>query len=160
MAEMDADPEVMRYIGDGSAVPADRGRAAAGVERTLRAWDQRGFGGLTVIVRETGEYAGWVTLAPPEFLPEVMPAVEIGWRLPRSAWGRGYATEAARVALRFGFAECGLDRVLSIRHVDNVRSARVMDKLGLRFQFETTVPAHGTPVAVHAITRSEHAVNK
>jgi RimJ/RimL family protein N-acetyltransferase len=157
MAAMNADPEVMRYIGDGSVFPVDRGRAAAGVERALREWDERGFGLLSVIVRETGEYAGWVTLAVPNFLPQVLPAVEIGWRLPWSQWGRGYATEAARVVLRFGFEECGLDRVVSIRHVDNVRSERVMDKLGLRFESETTVPAHGAPVAVHAITRAEHA---
>jgi RimJ/RimL family protein N-acetyltransferase len=123
MAEMNADPEVMRYIGDGSVLPVDRGRAA---------------------------------LAVPNFLPQILQAVEIGWRLPRSQWGRGYATEAVRVVLRFGFEECGLDRVVSIRHVGNVRSKRVMDKLGLRFESETTVPAHGAPVAVHAITRAEH----
>lgn len=157
MAAMNADPEVMQYIGDGSVLPVDRGRAAAGVERALREWDERGFGLLSVTVRETGEYAGWVTLTVPNFLPQVLPAVEIGWRLPRFQWGRGYATEAARVALRFGFEERGLDRVVSIRHVDNVRSKRVMDKLGLRFESETTVPAHGAPVAVHAITRAEHA---
>jgi RimJ/RimL family protein N-acetyltransferase len=157
MAEMNADPEVMRYIGDGTVLPADRDRAAAAIERSWRDWDERGFGQLSVIVRATGEYAGWVTLAVPNFLPQILPAVEIGWRLPRSQWGRGYATEAARVTLAFGFEECGLDRIVSIRHVDNVRSKRVMDKLGLHFESETTVPAHGAPVAVQAITRAEYA---
>jgi RimJ/RimL family protein N-acetyltransferase len=157
MAEMNADPEVMRYIGDGSVVPVDRARAAAGVERALREWDERGFGLLSVVVRETGAYAGWVTLTVPNFLPQVLPAVEIGWRFPRSQWGQGYGSEAARAVLEFGFEECGLDRVVSIRHVDNVRSKRVMDKLGMRLESTTTVPAHGAPVAVHAITRAEYA---
>jgi RimJ/RimL family protein N-acetyltransferase len=122
--EMDADPEVMRYIGM-----------------------------CSVLVRETGEYAGWVTLAVPAFLPEILPAVEIGWRLRREQWGHGYATEAAAELLRFGLTGAGLDRVVSIRHIDNARSERVMDKLGLRFESQTTVPATGQPVAVHAIAR-------
>src|SRR5262249_57460663 len=109
MAAMNADPEVMRYIGDGSVLPFDRGRAAAGVERALREWDERGFGLLSVIVRETGEYAGWVTLTVPNFLPQVLPAVEIGWRFPRAKWGRGYGSEAAAEALPFGFQHCLLD---------------------------------------------------
>ncbi|MEU5869042.1 MULTISPECIES: GNAT family N-acetyltransferase [unclassified Nonomuraea] len=151
-AAMNADPEVMRYIGDGSVQPPDS--AAAGIARAHREWHERGYGLLAVVVRETGRTAGWVTLTVPAFLPEVLPAVEIGWRLGRQHWGNGYATEAAGRLLGFGFAECGLDRIVSIRHVDNQRSRRVMDKLGLRFAFETVVPAHGRPVAVHEITHA------
>ncbi|MFI9596036.1 GNAT family N-acetyltransferase [Nonomuraea sp. NPDC052265] len=154
-AAMNADPEVMRYIGDGSVQPPDPDRAAAWIARARQEWDERGHGPLSVVVRETGRTAGWVTLAVPTFLPEILPAVEIGWRLGRQHWGHGYATEAARRLLEFGFAECGLDRIVSIRHVDNQPSRRVMDKLGLRFAFETVVPAHGRPVAVHEITRPE-----
>ncbi|GAA3145575.1 GNAT family N-acetyltransferase [Planomonospora alba] len=156
LALMNADPEVMRYIGDGSALPPDLDRTAAGLARVRREWDERGFGMLSVVVRETGRFAGWVTLTVPDFLPQVLPAVEIGWRLRRECWGHGYATEAAGELLRFGFAECGLDRVVSIRHVGNLRSERVMDKLGMRFAFETVVPAHGRPVAVHEITKAAH----
>lgn len=152
---MDADPEVMRYIGDGAPRPPDQDLAVRSVARWRSQWDTHGYGMCSVLVRETGEYAGWVTLAEPAFLPEVLPAVEIGWRLRREHWGRGYATEAARELLRFGFTGAGLDRLLSIRHVDNLRSKRVMDKLGLRFAFQATVPATGQPVAVHAITRQE-----
>jgi RimJ/RimL family protein N-acetyltransferase len=152
---MDADPEVMRYIGNGAIVPPDRDRALQAVSRWRGQWDEQGFGMCSVIVRETGEYAGWVTLAVPAFLPEILPAVEIGWRLRREHWGQGYATEAAAELLRFGLTGAGLDRVVSIRHIGNARSERVMDKLGLRFEFQTTVPATGQPVAVHAITRPE-----
>ena len=156
---MDADPEVMRYIGTGAPIAPDRDRALQAVTRWRKQWDDQGFGMCSVIVSQTGEYAGWVTLSVPAFLPEILPAVEIGWQLPREHWGRGYATEAAAELLRFGFTGAGLDRIVSIRHIDNVRSERVMDKLGLRFKFQTTVPATGQPVAVHAIARQEFSVH-
>jgi RimJ/RimL family protein N-acetyltransferase len=152
---MDADPEVMRYIGNGGVIPPDRDRALQAVSRWRDQWDEQGFGMCSVIVRETGEYAGWVTLAVPAFLPEILPAVEIGWRLRRECWGQGYATEAAAELLRFGLSGAGLERVVSIRDIGNARSQRVMDKLGLRFEFQTMVPATGQPVAVHAITRPQ-----
>jgi RimJ/RimL family protein N-acetyltransferase len=152
---MDADPAVMRYIGTGAVIPPDRDRAVQAVARWRKQWDDQGYGLCSVIVRETGEYAGWVTLAVPFFLPEILPAVEIGYRLRRECWGHGYATEAAAELLRFGLTEAGLDRVVSIRDLGNVQSGRVMDKLGLHFELETVVPATDQRVAVHAITRQE-----
>jgi RimJ/RimL family protein N-acetyltransferase len=154
LAAMNADPEVMRYVGDGSV--RDRQQTAAGLAQVEREWDERGYGLFAVEVRESGRLAGWVGLAVPAFLPEVLPAVEIGWRLGREFWGAGIATEAARVVLRFGFDDRGLDRIISIRHVDNRASGRVMDKLGLRFDRATVVPGHGQPVEVYAITRDEY----
>ncbi|GIF22134.1 RimJ/RimL family protein N-acetyltransferase [Actinoplanes tereljensis] len=151
LAAMNADPEVMRYIMDGSV--ASRERSANGLRKMVRDWEERGFGLFAVEVRESGEMIGWAGLSVPAFLPEVLPAVEIGWRLARHAWGQGYATEAATAALEFGFAECGLERVVSIRHLDNVRSGRVMAKLGLTHQFDTVVPGHEQPVAVYAVER-------
>ena len=155
LAAINADAEVMRHILDGSV--RDRRQSAEGLQRMMRDWDERGFGLFAVELRETGALLGWAGLAVPGFLPEVLPAVEIGWRLSRAAWGHGYATEAAAAALRFGFADRGLDRVISIRHVDNTRSARVMAKIGLRYEFSTVVPVVGQPVAVHAVTRRDHA---
>jgi RimJ/RimL family protein N-acetyltransferase len=93
----------------------------------------------------------------PRFLPQILPAVEIGWRFRRDCWGRGYATEAAAPLLEFAFAKVGLDRVVSIRHPENDRSGRVMEKLGLRVVGEEVVPSHGSCVVVHAITREEYA---
>ena len=154
LAAVNADPEVMRYIMDGAV--RDRQETAESLRAMARGWAERGFGLFAVEIRETGELAGWAGLAVPEFLPEVLPAVEIGWRLGRRHWGHGYATEAAAAALRFGFADLGLDRAVSIRHVDNARSARVMEKLGIGYAFRTVVPGNGQPVAVHAITREQH----
>jgi RimJ/RimL family protein N-acetyltransferase len=76
LMEMDADPEVMRYIGNGAVIPPDRSRALQAVARWRKQWDEQGFGMCSVIVRETGEYADWVTLAVPAFLPEILPAVD------------------------------------------------------------------------------------
>ncbi|MFC1401708.1 MULTISPECIES: GNAT family N-acetyltransferase [Streptacidiphilus] len=158
LVELDSDPEVMRYVGDGKV--KSREEAAAWFDRIRAAWAELGYGLFAVELAESGELTGWVGLAVPRFLPEIMPAVEIGWRLLPRHWGRGIATEAAREALRFAFEEAELDRVVSICHVDNEPSRRVMEKLGLRQDRLTTVPAHDKPVRVLAITREEYAVTR
>jgi RimJ/RimL family protein N-acetyltransferase len=153
LAEINADPEVMKYIGDGRVRTFEQ--TAEGIMRAIREWDERGYGMLSVDRRDSGEFIGWVALTVPSFLPEVLPAIEIGWRLARRHWGQGFATEATREALGFGFESRGFDAVISIRHVDNEASRRVMEKLGLHFDFQTEVPSHGQPVAVHSISRTE-----
>ena len=149
LAAINADPEVMRYILDGAV--RDREQSAAGLLKMQQDWTTQGFG--LFAVERHGELIGWAGFAVPAFLPEVLPAVEIGWRLGRPFWGHGYATEAATAALRFGFETAGFERVVSIRHVANTRSARVMDKLGMAHDFDTVVPGVGQPVAVHVVTR-------
>ncbi|HEY2668847.1 MAG TPA: GNAT family N-acetyltransferase [Rugosimonospora sp.] len=158
LAAMNADPDVMRFIGDGST--RDRQQTEAWQAAMRRQWDENGFGLFAARLRDTGEFAGWIGLAVPTFLPEVMPTVEIGWRLAKRFWGRGIATEGAVAAMRFGFVDRGLDRIVSIRHVDNRASGRVMDKLGMRFDRETLVPAHGKPVVVYALTREEYLAGR
>jgi RimJ/RimL family protein N-acetyltransferase len=149
-----ADPEVMRYIRDGAV--QSRAETAEHLARIRQHWDEHGFGLFAAELLETGELIGWVGLVVPHFLPEVMPAVEIGWRLARSFWGAGLATEGARAALRFGLVDQGLERLVSIRQVENVRSARVMEKIGLMFDRRTTVPGNGRLVDVYAISRDRY----
>jgi RimJ/RimL family protein N-acetyltransferase len=156
LAEMYADPEVMRYIGDGSVRTRDE--TAAGLARMRAEWDEQGHGMFAVELRESGELTGWTGTTVPSFLPEVLPAVEIGWRLARRFWGRGLATEAARTTLRHAFDTVGLERILSICNVDNAASEAVMRKLGMHLDRETMMPAHGARVRVYAITRVEHAM--
>nr|WP_106434246.1 GNAT family N-acetyltransferase [Streptomyces viridochromogenes] len=155
LAEMYADSEVMRYIGDGSVRTRDE--TAAGLARMRAEWEERGHGMFAVELRETGELTGWTGTTVPAFLPEVLPAVEIGWRLARRFWGRGLATEAARAALGHAFDIVGLERILSICNVGNAASEAVMRKLGMRLDRETEVPSHGARVRVYAITREDHA---
>ncbi|MFI7277911.1 GNAT family N-acetyltransferase [Streptomyces sp. NPDC049879] len=154
LAAIDADPEVMRHIGDGS--PRTREQTVTSLVNMRLGWRERPWGIFAVELRDTGELAGWTGFATPRFLPEILPAVEIGWRLARAHWGRGIATEAAAAALRFGFHDAGLDRVVSICHADNHGSARVMAKLGMHVDRRTTVPATGAPVIVQALTRADH----
>ncbi|MBR7831704.1 GNAT family N-acetyltransferase [Actinospica durhamensis] len=154
--EMDADPEVMRWIGDGRVHERTKERSAGLIDRVRSGWEERGYGLIAATARESGEVLGWVTLAAPDFLPEVLPAVEIGWRFRRRHWGRGYATEAARPMLHYAFTEVGLDRVLSLPRVENAASRRVMEKLGLGYTRETVVPGNGTTVAIYALDRARY----
>jgi RimJ/RimL family protein N-acetyltransferase len=154
LAPIYADPEVMRYIRDGSV--QDRKDTAAHLDRMRQHWEEHGFGLFAAELVRTGELTGWVGLAVPYFLPEALPAVEIGWRLGRSFWGAGLATEGARAALHFGLADRGLARLVSIRQVENLRSARVMEKIGLTFDRRTTVPGNGRAVGVYAISREQY----
>jgi RimJ/RimL family protein N-acetyltransferase len=154
MAAINADPEVMRWIADGAT--ADYERTAAAIAACERSWEERGFGLFAVEIRATGDLAGFTGLAIPTFLPEILPAVEIGWRLGRQYWGQGLATEAARAVLHFAFADRGLDRVVSIHQVGNDASARIMQKLGMRLDRQTINPSSGRPARVYAITRPEY----
>ncbi|MBV6699770.1 GNAT family N-acetyltransferase [Kitasatospora aureofaciens] len=154
MAAVNGDPEVMRWIGDGQVLDEEETRVRTAMFERL--WDEQGFGLFAVELRETGELAGFTGLAVPRFLPEVLPAVEVGWRLGRPFWGLGIATEAATAAVRFAFEDCGLDRLVSIAQIGNVASERVMAKLGMRVERETITPATGRPVRVHELTQEQY----
>jgi RimJ/RimL family protein N-acetyltransferase len=94
LAAINGDPEVMRWIGDGTTRDLKQTRASmAALERQ---WEATGIGLFAVEVLGTGELAGVTGLAVPDFLPEIMPAVEIAWRFGQPFWGQGIATEAAR----------------------------------------------------------------
>ena len=82
--------------------------------------------------RATGRFVGFTGLARPAFDAPFMPAVEIGWRLARGAWGNGFATEAARAAAAYAFGELALDELVSFTVEGNVRSRAVMARLGMR----------------------------
>ncbi|MFF5442503.1 GNAT family N-acetyltransferase [Streptomyces achromogenes] len=155
MAAVNADPEVMRWIRDGGVLDEQQTRDK------VRAWDEgwetRGFGLFAVEVRATGELAGFTGFSVPDFLPEVLPAVEVGWRLGRSHWGQGLATEAGAAAVRFGFGELGLERILSIVQVGNEGSERITAKLGMRLERETVTPAGGRRVRVFELSSERYA---
>ncbi|MEU1586999.1 GNAT family N-acetyltransferase [Micromonospora sp. NPDC005710] len=149
LAAVNAQPEVMRYIHDGRTL--DRAATAERLATYLRHWDEHGFGLYAVEIKETGDMAGFTGLAVPTFLPEIMPAVEIGWRLGRAYWGRGLATEAAQAVVAQTRAEFGLRRLVSIHVVGNEASARVMTKLGMTLERETVQPGTGRQVRVYAM---------
>jgi len=94
---------------------------------------------------------GFVGLSVPYFLPEVLPATELGWRLHPDGWGRGLATEGGRAALDWAFGELRIRRVISITEPDNHGSRRVSERLGLQVEAETTHPERQIPLLVYAI---------
>ena len=120
-AALNADPVVMEHFPS----TMTREESDAFVERCAAAIASRGWGFWAV--EAEGTFIGFVGLNEPGF----MPGVEIGWRLARDAWGRGYATEAARAVLAFAFDELGLAEVISFTTVENRRSRRVMERIGM-----------------------------
>lgn len=94
--------------------------------------ERQGWGLWALEQRATGRFLGFTGLARPTFEASFTPAVEIGWRLSRAAWGFGFATEAARGAAAFAFDELGLQELVSYTAEPNVRSRAVMRRLGMR----------------------------
>jgi RimJ/RimL family protein N-acetyltransferase len=126
-AGMNADPEVMRYMRH----RLDRAGSDALVDRIVAGWQADGFGLWAVELRSDARFIGFVGLSRPSFDAPSMPAVEVGWRLARDAWGFGFATEGGRASVRYGFEVRGLEEIVSLTTVGNVRSRRVMERLGM-----------------------------
>jgi len=126
-AAMNADPVVMEHFPS----VLTREESDAVVQRIDDQFDAHGFGLWAVEVPGVTPFAGWVGLTRPRFDAPFTPCVEVGWRLRTECWGRGYATEGARAAIRFGFDEVGLDEIVSFTVPQNERSRAVMAKLGM-----------------------------
>src|SRR5262245_14636948 len=126
-AALNADPRVMQYF------PArlTRSESDAFAERIDAHFDEHDFGLWAVEVPGTARFIGFVGLAVPTFTAPFTPCIEIGWRLAAEHWGLGYAPEAARAALDFGFDTLGLREILAFTTVVNQPSRRVMEKLGM-----------------------------
>jgi RimJ/RimL family protein N-acetyltransferase len=129
--DLDGDPEVMRFINGGRPVSRDVIRNET-LPRILRAYERfKGFGVWAAIERSTGEFVGWFEFYPrKDAVPE---EIELGYRLRRSAWGKGYATEGSRALIRKGFTELGVQRVVAETMAVNAVSRRVMEKAGLKY---------------------------
>ena len=127
-ARMNADPRVMEFY------PAvlDRAASDAMAQRIQSRLAEQGWGLWAAELRATGEFIGYIGLQVPVVTLPFSPCVEIGWRLAQEFWGRGLATEGAKGALRVGFAELGLDEIVSFTAVINRRSRAVMERLGMR----------------------------
>lgn len=150
-AALCADPEVMRYIANGE--PQTRERAAEAMVAMDQRWDEHGFSLWCVAPLQSDECIGFVGLHIPDFLPEIMPTVEVGWRLARAEWGQGYTTEGARAARDFAFGAAGLDRLVSVAHAENTASHTVMQKLGMTLERATIHPILLVPVVVYELRR-------
>ena len=152
-AELNADPETMRYF----PAPPSREESDALGERARRQIEDEGWGLWAVEVAGGASFIGFVGLARPSFEEHFTPAVEVGWRLAREHWGCGYATEAGRAALAYGFEELGLAEIVSFTSRLNRPSWRVMERLGMSHDpaddFDHPRVAVGHPLRPHVLYR-------
>ena len=126
-AALNADPVVMRHFPE----PLDRVASDALVGRIEAHFDRHGFGPWVVEVPGVTDCAGFVGLMVPTFEAHFTPCIEIGWRLARPYWGKGYATEAAGAALGYAFNTLHVDEVVAITVPANRPSRAVMERLGM-----------------------------
>ncbi len=151
-AAINADLAVMEFF------PALQDRAAS--DAMIESWREQiqvqGWSNWAVERRDTGALAGFVGLTRPRRALPFTPCIEIGWRLGRAHWGRGFATEAARAALAFGFERAGLDEIVSYTALLNHRSVAVMEKLGMdnaHADFEHPALPDGHALRPHCLYR-------
>lgn len=126
-AALNADPVVMEHFP--SLLTREQSDDFAG--RIVASFDERGYGLWAIEVLETGRFIGYTGLWGADFEAHFTPAVEVGWRLARDAWGNGYAPEAAQAVLADAWARLDVDEIVSFTTTANAKSQRVMQKLGM-----------------------------
>ena len=152
-AALNADPRVMEFF----PAPFTREQSDASAARIRAHFERHGFGKWAVEVPGVAPFIGAVGLAIPDYDLPFNPCVEIGWRLAAEHWGRGYATEAARAALDYGFRVAGLGEIVSFTVPSNARSRAVMERLGMKrspaedFDHPSLLPGH--PIRRHVLYR-------
>jgi RimJ/RimL family protein N-acetyltransferase len=152
-AAMNADPRVMEHFPATLTLEQSRGS----IERVEAGFEANGYGFWAVELLGEGTFIGFLGLSPVDHEMPFAPAVEIGWRLTRDRWGHGYATEGARAVTRFAFEELRLAGILAFTAAGNLRSRRVMERLGMTrdaaedFSHPSLSPEH--PLAAHVLYR-------
>ena len=161
-AALNADPAVMEFF------PGLQSRAES--DRSIDAWrgqlEARGWSNWAVEERGGGAFIGFIGLSVPVRQLPFTPCVEIGWRLARAHWGRGYASEGARAALAFGFERLALDEIVSFTALLNTRSRAVMERIGMRdanedFEHPALPPGHRLrPHCLYRMSRGDWEVRR
>jgi RimJ/RimL family protein N-acetyltransferase len=146
-AKIGADPDVMRYLGDGQ--PLTRSLAWRQLAMIVGHWRLRGYGMWAVEERATSELVGRIGL----FNPDGWPGFELGWVLGKAYWGRGYATEGARRVLDHAFTDMQSDHVISLIYPGNAASIRVAERIGETLEGRVELFGHET--LVYGIHRSD-----
>jgi RimJ/RimL family protein N-acetyltransferase len=159
-AALNADARVMEFM------PAvlTREQSDARAASIAQHFQQYGFGLWAVEAVGVADFIGFTGLSVPAFEAPFTPCVEVGWRLAYDHWGRGYATEAARAAVRYGFDQLKLDEIVSFTTVNNSRSRGVMEKLGMTRaageDFDHPKLPEGHPLRRHVLYRLGQSVTK
>jgi RimJ/RimL family protein N-acetyltransferase len=152
-ARMNRDPRVTVFL----AGRLTREKSDRMVERIERHFERHGFGLWAVELRESACFIGYVGLSVPVFEAHFTPCIEIGWRLAAEFWGKGLATEGAREAARYALQARGLPALVAFTVPANLRSRRVMEKIGMthdpREDFDHPGVAEGHPLRRHVLYR-------
>jgi len=152
-ADMNADPRVMEYFP--SLLSREESDAAVG--RIRAHFERHRFGLWAAEIPDVAPFIGFVGLAVPRFEAHFTPCVEIGWRVAADQWNRGYATEAARAVLKYGFEIIGLSEIVSFTVPINLPSRRVMEKIGMTHNsaddFDHPLIPEGHPLRRHVLYR-------
>jgi RimJ/RimL family protein N-acetyltransferase len=152
-SRLNADSRVMEFM----PTLLSRDESDRMVDRLEEHFRAHGFGLWAAELRQDRSFIGFVGLSVPAFQAEFTPCVEIGWRLSADRWGQGLATEGARAAMRYAFENAGLDEVVSFTVPGNVRSRRVMEKLGMTRNpaddFDHPKLPQGHPLRRHVLYR-------
>jgi ribosomal-protein-alanine N-acetyltransferase len=161
-AAMNADPRVMAFFPS----VLSRAESDAAADRIRSRLARRGFGLWPVELRGQADadgppFIGVIGLSLVELAVPFAPCVEVGWRLLPAYWGQGYATEAARAAMTFGYTQAGLEEIVSFTAVLNLPSQRVMQRLGMRRapedDFLHPLIAPGHPLQPHVVYRQKQS---
>ena len=158
LARMNADARVMAFF----PATLNHEQSEAMLSSFMRLMDQRGWGIWVLEIPGVTDFAGFVGLHETEHDLPFCPCTEIVWRLDAEYWGRGYATEAARAALDFGFTTLGLEEIVAFTSVGNRRSQRVMQRLGMSCDergFEHPAVEIGSPLRAHVLYRIARPYN-
>ena len=155
-AALNADPAVMEFF----ASPPSPAASDASIDAWQAQLTAQGWSNWAVELRESGEFIGFTGLSVPRRTFSFSPCVEVGWRLARKFWGKGFATEAARTALQVAFERLALPEVVSFTAVGNLRSRAVMERIGMHNtnqDFEHPGIIEGHPLRLHCLYRISSA---
>jgi RimJ/RimL family protein N-acetyltransferase len=152
-AALNADPRVMEHF----PAPLSHEESDTLAARIESHFEQHGFGLWAVEIVDVAPFAGFIGLSVPRFEAHFTPCIEIGWRLAKEFWGSGYATEGARAVLAFGFEQLRLPAIVSFTVLGNLRSRRVMERLGMTRNpaddFNHPALPEGHPLQRHVLYR-------
>lgn len=148
LTALHSDPDVMRYLRPNGAVETRPRQAWDYIVEMIGHWTLKGYGKWAMADRDSDELIGRVGYfhAPYEW-----PGLELGWTIARRLWGKGYATEAARLALDWGFETLKTDEIISAIHPDNAASIRVAERLGETYTHDA--PLNGHSFRIYTMTR-------
>ena len=147
LSRIASDPEVMRHIGDG--LPFTRDETLFNLNGIINAFERRGWGRWALEKKDGGGLIGYCGLANGN--DDI--GVEVVYLLAREEWGKGIAMEAASASLRYGFDSLGFDSIAAVTFPDNLRSRRVMERLGM--SFERSAVYHGYKCVCYKLTRED-----